>query len=267
MNWGKKKKRILTAFAIGVFTVTGTYNAVVINSESSITGSEVKFVKRLDELYGVTIPGRTYAATKKTWHKLNNQEVVKHAEVQQQQIVQEVRVADAALTEAKEVVPAAVQEDLNMGLVEVINPNKWQAGLNSSQFSGSLTTSGGTIESLSISLPGDEGVSVSFAEMTGNVFEYDLNGEVYSGMLFQVDQTSYMVTLTNGPLEGTRLKFTNDDAIPLTDGMVTADNIADVETGSFAAEALQPETMLDTSIEMTPEMQASQGFNFDGQHL
>src|SRR5690606_5377797 len=77
---------------------------------------------------------------------------------------------------------AAVKEDLNLSLTGVINPKKWQQGLNNTQFSGSLTTNQGVIETLEASLPNGEGVSVSFSEMTGNVFEYDLNGELYSGM-------------------------------------------------------------------------------------
>ena len=64
--------------------------------------------------------------------------------------------------------------------------------------------------SLNVSLPNNESVTVSFSEMNGNVFEYDIDGEVYSGMLYQVDQTAYMVTLTNGPLEGTRLRFVGE---------------------------------------------------------
>jgi hypothetical protein len=105
---------------------------------------------------------------------------------------------------------AAVTEELNLNLVEVINPKKYQNGITGSQFSGSLTTSNGTIDSLSVSLPNSEGLTVSFSEMNGNVFEYDLEGEIYSGMLYQVDQSSYMVTLTNGPLEGTRLRFVGE---------------------------------------------------------
>jgi hypothetical protein len=64
-----------------------------------------------------------------------------------------------------------------------------------------------------VSLPNGEGLDVSFSEMTGNVFEYDVDGEVYSGMMYQVDQHAYMVTLTNGPLEGTRLRFSSTQSL------------------------------------------------------
>jgi hypothetical protein len=53
-------------------------------------------------------------------------------------------------------------------------------------------------------------IEISFSEMTGNTFEYDLNGQIYSGLMYQVDQNSYMITLTNGPLEGTRLRFAGE---------------------------------------------------------
>jgi hypothetical protein len=45
------------------------------------------------------------------------------------------------------------------------------------------------------------------------VFEYDQNGETLSGLLYQVDQNTYMVTLTNGPFEGTRLRFTQETQV------------------------------------------------------
>jgi len=262
MSLNKKRSKTMTALAVAIFTITGTYNAIVINSDSLITGSEVKFVKRLDEMYGVTKPGREYAAAK-TWKKLSHEEVVQNVQIQQQQvqIVQEISVTDASPIEGD--VPAAVQEDLNLNLVEVINPNKYQTGLALNQFSGSMTTSNGTIESLSVSLPKDENVSVSFAEMNGNVFNYDMNGEVYSGMMFQVDQTSYMVTFTNGPLEGTRLKFLNSSQLQEQNEALAADT--GIDTGSFGVEsAPAPESMLVNEVPTEQEMQA-QGFNFDQQ--
>jgi hypothetical protein len=174
----------------------------VINSESHLSNADVKFVKRLDEIYGVTIPGRQVAAST-TWKKIENQDS------QNKMAPQFVASSSSGVipTAAEVISDAVVKEELNLSLVEVINAKKWQNGLSSSQFSGALATNNGVIESLSVSLPNGEGVSVSFSEMTGNVFEYDLNGELYSGMMYQVDQHAYMVTLTNGPLEGTRLRF------------------------------------------------------------
>ena len=66
-----------------------------------------------------------------------------------------------------------------------------------------------------------------------NVFEYDVNGEVYSGMMYQVDQNAYMVTLTNGPLEGTRLRFSAQQSAE--EQQQIQDNLAqnNVDIGEF----------------------------------
>ncbi len=205
-------KKVLAILSLGFLITTGTYNAIVINSESSISGSDVRFVKRLDEVYGVVESKRVVAASLQ-WQKLT---VKQTSQIRKQELT----IAVAPQVDgvgngqpAETVTQAAVQDDLNLSLTEVINPKKWQQGLNSSQFNGALSTNNGVIESLTVSLPNGEGLSVSFSEMTGNVFEYDFDGELYSGMMYQVDQNSYMVTLTNGPLEGTRLKFTGESSL------------------------------------------------------
>ncbi len=133
---------------------------------------------------------------------------------------------------------AAVKDDLNLNLMEVHNPKKWQNS-TPSQFSGTLSTSNGTIEALSVNLPDGEKVSVSFSEMSGNVFEYDYNGEFYSAMMYQVDQNSYMVTFSNGPLEGTRLKFNKEAEVDQSQpDMPSSENaIATTETPSEQPQA------------------------------
>lgn len=236
MNWGKSNRLMAFTFTT-LFVLTGTYNAVVINSESHIDGSDVKFVKRLDEIYGVTVQGREVAATV-TWQKLGPAKTVQ----QPKQIVQTIRKVEAApqtSAPVEEAPVAAVQEELSLSLVEVINPKKWQNGLPNTQFNGSLTANQGVIEELSVALPNGEGLSVSFSEMTGNVFEYDFNGELYSGMMYQVDQHAYMVTLTNGPLEGTRLRFSSmqpGEAQANTEAALAQNN---VDIGQFGNNADQ----------------------------
>lgn len=236
MNWGKSNRLMVFTFST-LFVLTGTYNAVVINSESHIDGTDVKFVKRLDEIYGVTVQGREVAATV-TWQKLGPSKIVQ----QPKQVVQTIRKIEAApqtSAPVEETPVAAVQEELSLSLVEVINPKKWQNGLTSTQFNGSLTANQGVIEELSVALPNGEGLSVSFSEMTGNVFEYDFNGELYSGMMYQVDQHAYMVTLTNGPLEGTRLRFSSmqpGEAQANTEAALAQNN---VDIGQFGNNADQ----------------------------
>jgi len=251
MTKTKKRHKTIIVLAGTFFMIVGTYNAIVINYSSSVTSSDIKFVKRLDEMDGVIKPGRRMAAVK-TWKKLNHHENLKSVEVQQQEA--------QVLIQA----PPSVREDMSLNLVEVINPNKYQSGLALTQFSGSMTTINGTIESLTASLPNDETVSISFAEMSGNVFKYDMNNEIYSGMMFQVDQTSYMVTFTNGPLEGTRLKFLNSAKVE--EEVQAFSDETGIETGSFSTEKQSPESMVDTSLEQAPQMQA-QVFNFDNQSL
>jgi hypothetical protein len=260
MNHNKNKNKLL-AFAFGgLFVLVGTYNAVVINSESHLSNADVKFVKRLDEIYGVTVPGRQLAAST-SWKKIEKSESMNIAAP---------RIASST---SSEVIPTAedaisdavVKEELNLSLVEVINSKKWQNGLSSSQFSGGLSTNNGVIESLSVSLPNGEGVSVSFSEMTGNVFEYDLNGELYSGMMYQVDQHAYMVTLTNGPLEGTRLRFSAE--APAVEQEQVAETLAqnNIEVGSFGSDApvSNPEELLQNDQQMQEEAAQAQAFNFD----
>ncbi len=195
---------------MGFFAMIGTYNAVVINSDSIIDGSQVQFAKRIDELYGVVVSKREVAASL-NWQKVSVKQAAVYRQFKNELASAQVSQASGDQADASQVVSeAAVQDSLNLNLTQVMNPKKWQQGLKEDQFSGSLNTNNGVIESLSVSLPGGEGVSVSFSEMTGNVFEYDLGGELYSGMMYQESQNSYVITLTNGPLEGTKLTFTGE---------------------------------------------------------
>jgi len=208
MKIGNNSRQILAGLTLGFLVVTGTYNAIVINSESLINGADVRFAKRLDEVYGVVVSKREVAASMQ-WQKLS----ITQASIVKAQIAKSDKLLQPKSTAREDepvevIADAAVKEDLNLSLTAVINPKKWQQGLNNTQFSGSLSTNQGVIESLNASLPNGEGVSVSFSEMTGNVFEYDFNGELYSGMMYQESELAYIVTLTNGPLEGTRLTFT-----------------------------------------------------------
>jgi hypothetical protein len=251
------KTRTFKIFAFSVASIlvaTGTYNAVVIGSDSHLSQTDVKLVKHLDEMYGVTTQGRKIAAS---WHKLEPKEV----KVKTEESPIEVKVVTSAPTYEKDQMPAEVQEELSLSLIEVINQNIWQNGLKESQFAGALSTKDGVIEELSVSLPGSEGISVSFAELSGNVFEYDYRGDIYTGMLYQVDQHSYMVTLTTGPLEGTRLRFSNQGP---TDIQETQDYLAEnnnINVGTFGDEtpALSEGDFAMNQEAIAPEM--VQGFN------
>jgi hypothetical protein len=260
------QKKFIAGLSFCFVVFTGTYNAVVINSESDLSKSDVKFVKRLDEVYGVVKSGREVAASI-SWQKLEKKEVrPEEMKPQFQPLPTKSVLAESSPEASESEVPvAAVQEELNLRLVEVVNTQKYKEGLNSSQYGGELLTNNGVIESLSVALPNGEGVSVSFSEMTGNVFEYDLNGEIFSGMMYQVDQNSYMVTLTNGPLEGTRLKF---QGAPSYEEQYQRDAYLaenhQVEVGNFGQEDVQPEVLTENyGNPSASENPVAQGYDFD----
>ena len=264
MKWGNNNKKIAAFIGLALFTITGSYNALVINSQSHL-GHDAKFAKRLDEVFGVIKPGRDIAATN-SWKKVSSAEMfeVKSPIIKVKEVA--TVTAKAVQSDTFEEAQASVQEELSLNLVEVANPKKWQKPLNSSQFGGSLKANNGVIESLDVSLPAGDGLSISFSEMTGNVFEYDHNGQIYSGMIYQVDQTSYMVSLTNGPLEGTRLRFAGemnlDQVAQLEESHQYLAENHNVEVGSFGEEPSQQAMIQDDSM-VEPAMQQAQAFNFD----
>lgn len=258
MNFSKNKNKMIAFTVLGLFVLTGTYNALVINSDSHLN-EENKFVKRLDEIHGVTIAGRHMAGT---WQKLSQ---VKMGPKKALPVVAKTEVKETSTVAPTfaEVPAAAVQESLSLSLVEVINPKKYQNGAPANSFNGSLATNNGVIESLTVSLPGSENLSVAFSEMTGNVFEYDFNGEIYSGMMYQVDTNAYMVTLTNGPLEGTRLRFSAES--PAIEQQQTQEKLAEnnnVEVGTFGSDAAPAIEAEVAPTEMVQNDVATQGFKF-----
>ena len=58
----KTKTKNIAFFAFGLMVMVGTYNAVMINSESHLSDS--KHFKRLDEVFGVVTQGRTPAVSR-----------------------------------------------------------------------------------------------------------------------------------------------------------------------------------------------------------
>lgn len=246
----KKHFKKIVGVGIGSFMLLGTLNAFMINHHSELKG-KITFVNDLNEMSEAAEPGRILA-TNNNWKKVasaesptNNESSVSEIEPQGNE-------------------PSAIDEELKLDLVEVINPKIWSKGLPSSEFNGDLETSNGTIQELSISLPGREVISISFAEMTGNVFQYDYAGEIYSGMLYQVDPKSYMVTLTNGPLEGTRLRFVegfNPEQIEIKETLKEEHNL---EIGFFGDNQKEPQDEK-KSEKIDPALVEAQLVNMDAQ--
>jgi hypothetical protein len=244
----KKQTKNIAIFAFSLLAIVGTYNAVMINSESEISNSSN--LARLDGMFGTVVEGRTPAVTTQ-WTKLTKPLTNVAA------VKTEVKVDAPAIQEAPS--QAAIQESLALKLVEVMNPKKWSKGVEASEFSGTIATNNGIIETLTANLPQGINIDISFSEMTGNTFEYDLNGQVYAGMMYQVDQGSYMITLSNGPLEGTRLKFTDETNNSQGETNEYLAETHNVEVGTFGEEVEALQVEADTSIQ-TAE---APSFNFD----
>ncbi|MFA5583174.1 MAG: hypothetical protein WDA09_03085 [Bacteriovoracaceae bacterium] len=243
-------KKTWTIFSVAfLFTAIGTYNSVVIDARSSLDGSQYTLVKRLDS-QGINRPARMVASTVK-WEKLRP--IVPQKQVAQlPSQVKETPTEEVAIT-------SSIAEDLNLSLVEVINPEKFKDGLAVSDFYGVLTTNGSQIETLDISLPQGLGISISYSEISGNVFEYDMNGETFSGMLYQVDQNAYMVSFTAGELAGTRLRFQASNIMEET--MNTSEQVAEVDVGQFGQEGYEMEEMANIDRELQAQS-AVGSFNF-----
>lgn len=206
MKLRQNSKQILSGLAFGFLVFTGTYNAVVINSESSILSTDTRFAKRLDEVYGALESKREVAAAM-NWQKLS---VKQAAQVRAANPSFQKEQQQSSTASVEQQAPPAITEALSLVLADVSNPNLWKAPLTNSDFTGSLSTKDGSIESLVADVKGNR-VEVSFAELEGNTFTYDLDGMLYTGMLYQ-DAAKYAVVLTNGPLAGTRMVFENEQS-------------------------------------------------------
>ena len=245
----KNQKKTYALLTAAFIAIVGSYNALMIHSDSNLGVSDTTNIKRLDEVFGIVKVGRNLAVAT-DWRKIpaseNKLNIVK-AQPVTQEVSQDIQDNQAA-----------VEATLNMGLVEVMNPKKWQNGVKATEFSGSIATNNGIIESLKASLPDGLNVDIAFSEMTGNTFEYDLNGEVFSGLMYQVDQNSYMITLTNGPLEGTRLRFEGHESTASSENFLAENH--NVEIGEFGPDTgTEPEISHQTE---TPTTETAQTFDF-----
>lgn len=230
-----------------LFTAIGTYNSVVIEATSTLDSSQYTLVKRLDH-DGLNRPARM-VASQTTWRKLR-------PIAPQKQVAQLPEEKKEVTT--TQVAESNIAEDLNLSLVEVINPEKFKEGLPSSDFTGVLTTNGSQIETLEISLPHGLAVSIAYSEINGNVFEYDMNGETFSGMLYQVDQSAYMVSFTAGELAGTRLRFQANS--PMED--IAAEEVAQVDVGQFGQEGYEAEELANLDRQLQEEGLEGASFKF-----
>lgn len=246
MKTVSSKTKFYSFLGLGALVLIGTYNALVINADSHVSNHLSAF-KRLDEVQGIVVEGRSVATSTK-WEKVTT--------VSNTTIVQN---SSSNNSSSETTVESAVKEELNLALTELVNPKLWKNS-QTKNFSGSIVTNNGVIENLNVTLPGGEKIEVAFAEMEGNVFQYEVEGQVHSGMLYQVDQFAYMVTLTNGPFEGSRMRFestiSEEDRLAETQSYLAENH--NVEVGGFGEE-----NSVETNVQSAEaSVETAQTFNF-----
>jgi hypothetical protein len=220
----KKSMLVLGTLGAIAFTVSGLVNTVTFNSKSFMNMSETKFVKRLDEINEKVVKGTG------VWNKLKSasvpaqpmqeRRVLKsaHNKVQPLQVVKKPAhnptprplvpaATTASSTPEADKAEAIIKQRYDLKMSEFYNGKMFKQPLTTAQFEGSLFMSDGIIESLEVSLPQGKEISIDYSEMHGNIFSYELDGKELSGMIYESGQGIFMVTLTNGPYEGSRMKF------------------------------------------------------------
>lgn len=206
------KKSIIGMTLLGVgFLAVSSYTSVSINSDAFMNDNEIKFVKRLDELNGNVV--RSVASIRPMNFSFGGSSapvpaMKKFQKPEKRNLI--TRVKDFFKGDDNNDAPkvkAAIMQELDLTLTEVYSPKKYNIPLTKEQFEGSLRANGGIIETMEVRLPNDEGMSISNVEMNGNIFTCKIGDEKYSGMIFTTDNKSFMVSFTEGNMEGTRFKF------------------------------------------------------------
>ena len=103
---------------------------------------------------------------------------------------------------------AVIPEEMNLTLVMASFGNG-TLELNS----GGLITKNGIIENLSFSIGDDLEVDVFNIELAGNTFNYVVDGEEISAMIYQTNDIDFVVTISSGTYAGLRMHFTGSDRV------------------------------------------------------
>jgi len=199
LNYSKR----MIILTLGVFLISGIYNALFIDFgvETSAFDNYQFKLKKTNNV--ITKKRKTYSSkrvvTNKGYSK-RRKAIVKKAVVNSR--------AEISSSNQK----AHITHELNLNLKEFFNPNLYKKVLKADQASGSLAARDGVIETFEVSLPNGEEIVGQFSEMNGNVFTYDHEGHLYSGLIYQSGNSAYSVTLVNGPFKGSKMKFVADSS-------------------------------------------------------
>jgi hypothetical protein len=199
----------LSIFASVLMVGLGTYNAVFMNSTSFMNEKTIVHIKRLDEINGRIIAAQRTVDWKELAKPALKPVVKKEIKpIKAASSIAPVKQAQKPSVDPEvQVVEAVIKNDLDLNLSEFYNSQKFQKLAAGESITGNLIASAGVIESLEVTLPDTESLHISFSEMKGNTFVYEHMGDQFNGMIYEVGQGAYMVTLNDGPLAGTRMKF------------------------------------------------------------
>ncbi|MEX0799282.1 MAG: hypothetical protein WEB87_05675 [Bacteriovoracaceae bacterium] len=198
----------LTGF---VALAMGGYNSMIMQNDTFMSAStDIKFVKRLDEINGKVVIGRAAASTRE-WKSLSQSKKEdkkeKRVEVAVNSNIQKQEAAPAAPEEVKNIPEPAIKGDLDLSLTNVF----YKKPLKQGEFSGSARTVDGVIEEIFVNLPDGNVIEINTRErMMGNVFQYEdfETREIKSAMFYEVKQGVYMITLSNdSKYAGVRMEF------------------------------------------------------------
>jgi hypothetical protein len=213
MNALKRITVNTTTVAISGLLLMGFYNSVQMNSDAFMqTSTDIRFVKRLDEIKGTITIGRMAASAIK-WESLSSKkyknktkDILTLAAAASAKNVQKVA-ASSSVEQKKDVPEPAISDDLDMNLSKAF----FKKPLKPGSYSGSAKTVDGVIEEIYVSLPNGRNIEINTRDrMVGNVFQYEdtQTRELKSGMFYEVKKGTYMITLTNdSQYAGMRLEF------------------------------------------------------------
>lgn len=206
--------------------LNGFFNSSEMENKALAT-LDAQSIKRIDELNGDFQRGeRRFIEVEAP--KAEKVEEVIVVEVEKTEVKKEVKrvIREYKLTEP------AIRNDVDLQLVEYYNPNGAGKVLYQDQIEGQLVVRSGEITDLSFSLDEDSQVRLDSDEFKGNNFSYYAEGERFEGQVYPISRTSYMLTLTNGPHSGVRMKFQDPSSIfkkPASVEFSEDDNFSDDE--------------------------------------
>ncbi len=195
-----KHTKRLFILALGLILVSGVYNAFFVDfrvETSAIDNHNFK-LKKL----------RVVKKTRKTYSR--KRVVARSGYSRKRKAIVKKAVENSRNEISSSHQKAHIQHELNLSLKEFFNPKMYKKVLKSDQAHGSLAARDGVIETFEVSLPNGEEIVGQFSEMNGNVFTYDHEGHLYSGLIYQSGNSAYSVTLVNGPYKGSKMKFISE---------------------------------------------------------